>query len=252
MWLKRSWHLLLICPFVIVLSLYVFLLGANYYYARRAAHVLQRIREMKIDNSGIAELKTLGSEHGLVYIGGDAKDCANAGPDTDCLCMVSPNNEWMRSLFRSPTVSRLGEYVGLRAWLAVGDVEIQNGQVVGKVYGLQFYDSRPYPKTEVAAWDQRKIELTPCEYYPVKLHSGYGFVNATNVPSFSVFVSEDASEENRQHAFQFDLRCLAAWHKCERFSEIVPSAWADYEADGEWWKTHRDTTPWQVGTKCPD
>ena len=81
--LKAKWRLL-ITPFLIIVGFYLFLIGANYYYARRAAYVLQRIQALKLDNSSIEELKRLGSEHGLRYEA--SIYCAN----TPCAYMVSP------------------------------------------------------------------------------------------------------------------------------------------------------------------
>jgi len=238
--LKCKWRLLLISPLVTVLGFYLFLIGANYYYARRAAYLLEKIRVLTIDNSSIAELKRLGSEHGFRCE--VASDCTNV----TCIHLVSPNNQWMWSILRSPILVTVRERVGLRAWFAVGDIEIENGQVIGKIYGLQFY-----PEMEAEAWHERKLGLNLCTYYPLKRHPGYGFRNFSNVRSFRVLVSDTASTGNRGHAFQFNLNCLTGWHKCEQFSEIMPAAWADYEEDGKWSETHPNTLEWQVGMDCP-
>lgn len=245
MQLKRRWRLLLISPLVVVFGSWLFLIGANYYYAKRAAYLLQRIRALKLDNTSIADLKRLGSEHGLRYA--EATDCAN----TACLHMVWTNNQWMWWFLKSPVLTEVGERVGLRRWYAVGDIEIENGQVIGKIYGLQFYKTHDYPEMEATAWDKRTLELSVCAYYPLKRHPGYGFWNATNVRSFRVSVSDAASAINHDHAFQFNLNCLTGWHKCDQFSELMPAAWADYEEDANWSETHPNTMAWQVGTECP-
>jgi hypothetical protein len=245
MLLLRRWWLLLIYPFVAVVGLYLFLICANYYYAGRAAYLLRRIRALQLDNSSVAELRLLGSEHGFRYE--EAGDCA----DRPCIHMVSPSNQWMWLLLKSPSLVKIGERLGLRPWFTVGDIEIEKGQVVGKIYGLQFYQDRAYPEIEATAWDQRKLEVTICTYYPLKRHPGYAFRSASNVRSFRVLVSDPASAENRRNAFQFNLKCLAGWHKCVQFSELMPAAWNDYEEDGRWSETHPNTLVWQVGTDCP-
>jgi hypothetical protein len=248
--LSRKWRSLLISPLLAALSVYVFLISANYYYAKRAEYVLQKIRALKLDNSSIADLRRLGSEHGLRYDGyaeAGADNCVN----TACLYMVSPNNQWMWLFLKSPTVAKLEERAGLRPWFAVGDIEIKNGQVVGKIYGLQFYGNHTNPEMEATAWRERKLDLDPCAYYPLKRHPGYGFRNASNVRSFSVLVDDSASAENREHAFQFNLSCLTGWHKCDQFSQLIPAAWADYQEDGRWSETHLNNLVWQVGTECP-
>jgi hypothetical protein len=243
---RRWWLLLIYCSFA-VLGCYLFLICANYYYASRAAYLLQRIRALQLNNSSIAELQRLGSEHGFRYQEGG--DCT----DGDCLHMVLPNNQWMWLLFQSPTMFKIGERLGLRPWVTVGDIEIKNGLVVANIYGLGFYKVGNYPeiKIEATAWRRHKLEVAICDYYPLKRHPGYAFRNASNIRSFSVLVSDPASAENRQNAFRFNLTCLTGWHKCDQFAELMPAAWTDYQEDGKWAETNRDNLVRQLGSPCP-
>lgn len=247
---KRKWRLLVISPLVAVLGFYLFLIGANYYYAKRAAYLLERIRALKIDNSSVEELRRLGSAHGLRYDGyadTQTDKCVNIA----CLDMVSPSNQWMWFFLKSPTLAKVEKRAGLRPWFAVGDLEIKNGQVVGKIYGLQFYEDDTNPEIEATAWHEQKLDLDPCAYYPLKRHPGYGFRNASNERSFRVLVDDLASAENRERAFQFNLSCLTDWNKCDQFSQLMPAAWADYLEDGRWSETHSNNLVRQLGSKCP-
>ena len=63
------------------------------------------------------------------------------------------------------------------------------------------------------------------------MRPGYCFWTANNIRSFKAKISSDTSPENREHAFQFDLRCLRTGYKCDRFSDLMPAAWAAYEED---------------------
>lgn len=139
----------------------------------------------------------------------------------------------------------------MRPWFAVGDIEIGGGQVMAKVFGLQFPRDDGYPEIEVEAWQQRKLEKTICSYYPLKRHPGYAFSNASNRRSFTAWVSDSASAQNQQNAFQLNLRCLTGRHECKQFSELIPAAWADYEEDGKWLETHPSRLVWEVGKPCP-
>ena len=243
---KRRGRLLTVSPLVIVIGFYLFLISANYYYAKRAAYVLHRIGALKIDNSSIAELKRLGSEHGLRYE--EADNCASM----PCIHWVSPNNGWMLWLLRSPATARLGDSVGLRAWWASGDILVdQNQTVTGKAYGVAFFGGRLDPEIEATAWEEHKFELD-CSYYALKRHPGYGFRGASNIRSFRAITSESTSTENREHAFQFNLNCLTGWHRCDQFSELMPAAWADFEEDKKWWETHRDSSVGQTVNDCSD
>lgn len=206
---------------------------------------MQWIRTLPLDNSSVAQLRRLGSEHGFRYE--EASNCA----DRPCIHMVSPNNQWMWLPFNSRSLVKIGDRLGLRPWVTAGDIEFENGQVAGKTYGVGFYRDRTHLEIEATAWDQRKLEVSMCTYYPLKRHPGYAFRNASNIRSFSVLVSDPASAENRRNAFQFKLKCLTGSHKCDQFSELMPAAWADYEEDGKWSETNRSNLVWQVGAACP-
>jgi hypothetical protein len=163
--------------------------------------------------------------------------------------MVSPNNGWMRSLLSSPAMAGLGDKMGLRAWEAAGDILVENQTVSGKVYGLAFFDGRLDPEIQAIAEEEHKFELD-CSYYPLKRHPGYGFSSASNVRSFRAITSDGTSTENRAHAFQFNLNCLTGLHRCDQFSELMPTAWADFEEDKKWWKTHLDSSAVQSASDC--
>lgn len=86
---SRKRYLVVALPFFALIGLYLFLVGANYYYAGRAAYLLHRIRELRLDDSAITELRGLGSEHGFRYE--KATNCSIS----PCMYMVVTNNEWM-------------------------------------------------------------------------------------------------------------------------------------------------------------
>jgi hypothetical protein len=243
---KRGWRWMPVYPLVIVIGFYLFLVSANYYYAKRAAYLLHRIRALKIDDSSIAELKSLGSEHGFRYEE-EPGNCASR----PCIHMVSPNNGWMLWLLRSLATASLGESVGLRAWGATGSILVENQTVTGKVYGLALFEGRLDPEIQATAWEEHEFKLD-CSYYPLKRHPGYGFRSANNIRSFRAIASEGTATENREHAFEFNLNCLTGWHRCDEFSELMPNAWADYEEDGKWWKTHRDSSVGLAVNDCSD
>jgi hypothetical protein len=65
--LKHKRQILLISPIVLLIGFSFFLLGANYYYSSRAEYLLREVRDLKLENSSIAELKPVGSEYGFRY-----------------------------------------------------------------------------------------------------------------------------------------------------------------------------------------
>jgi hypothetical protein len=189
----------------------------------------------------------MGSKFGFRYEETPPDKCI----DVPCLHYVFTNNHWMHLPLRAPALAAFGERLGLRSWFAAGEVEIQNGQVIGKIYGIQFYSGSDYPDINISAWHEHKLQIDRCSYYPLKRHPGYGFRNASNIRSFTALVSDDASQENRDHAFQFNLKCLTRRTKCKDFSELIPAAWADFEEDNRWSMTHEDNLVWQIGKPCP-
>ena len=211
---------------------YLFLIEANYYYATRADYILQRIRDLKIDDSSIEELKRLGSEHGLRYEA--PANCAG----TPCAHLVSPSNGWMRSLLIPLARIDLGQRIGLRAWHVAGDILIENGQVTGKIYALEILNDNVFPETQVSASDKHRSEYDSCIYRPLKRHPGYEIHKASNVRGLRVIVSDEVSQENRGRAFQFNLDCLTSWRRCAQLSDFMPLASADFQSDQEWVREH--------------
>jgi len=243
-----KWRVAIVFPLVLLQCVYLFLVGANFYYAKRASYLLHRIRTLQVDQSAIGELEKLGSEHGLRYDPTEPGNCKKIA----CVNIVSVNNRRMWSFLKSPTLSRLGGYVGLRKWQAVGDIEVQNDKVIGKIYGIALFTDPLSSDIEATAWQQHTLEIDACEYYALRRHHGYAFRNASNIRSFAAEVSDEASQFSREHAFQFDLNCLTSWRRCSQFSQIVPSAWGDYEDDVRWMDTHhRPDAIRHVGAKCP-
>jgi hypothetical protein len=216
---------------IIPLILYLFLLSANYYYATRAVYVLQRIRDLQINNSSIEMLKRLGSEHGLRYE--VPPWCASI----QCM-MVSPNNGWMHSVLIRFARTGLGRQIGLRAWRVAGYIELENGQVEGKSFGVEILNGDVFPETHVSASDQHHSEYNSCMYRPLKRHPGYEIHQASNVRALRVIVSAGASEEYRARAFQFDLGCLTSWGRCNQLSDFMPLASADFRSDLAWVREH--------------
>jgi hypothetical protein len=65
-----------------------------------------------------------------------------------------------KPLLRSQRLIEIGAHIGLRPWVTVGDIEIENGQVIGAVYGLELFKDEYNPRIEVAAWHEIKLERT--------------------------------------------------------------------------------------------
>jgi len=124
---SRRWRFLII-PLFLLGGFCAFLIGANYYYAQRATYLLERIRNMPLNDSATTEL----------------------------------SNSINSKLSARYTVSRF-----LKDALTQTSRQQQG--------------------------EERKFDLTSCEYNPVKSHPGYCFWNADKVRSFQARVSSDIS-----------------------------------------------------------
>src|ERR1700677_1671515 len=155
---------------------------------------------------------------------------------------------WGCSGFSQAILSEFGNAVGLRGWRAVG--MLNNQPMPEKVYALGLLKKRPDPDNDVSAWEERKFRLNACVYYPAQRHPGYGFTGASNVRSFKAEISESTVDQNRQHAFQLNLTCLIGWQRCDKFSELMPAAWADFQDDNQWFDTQQSTGLLPPQTDC--
>lgn len=210
------------------------MIAANYYYSREAARLLQDIRALQVSPSSVEELRQVAARDGLrLDVPG------NCGAEI-CAYYLSPDKLWMHSLLSRPFLAKLSPYVGLRRWFAVGGVLVKETQPVGKWFGVQMFDDKPYSSVEVVTWEEPDLLTGDCWYYPLKRHPGYEFRTPANVHQFEIFVSPSASVQNRDHAFQFDLHCLTSSRKCGQFSDFVPAAWVDFEDDKQWVEANRE------------
>jgi hypothetical protein len=133
----RPWSLFLVPP-IFAIGFCLSLVGANYYYAQRAKYLLERIRQMPADNSAIAELRRVGSEHGFRY-----EETTNCG-SMPCIHLVAPNNSWLRSLLISTPLRRLtaqklkdglprlDTLLGLRPWQPLGTSKLKISKSSGR------------------------------------------------------------------------------------------------------------------------
>src|ERR1700677_1474004 len=72
----------------------------------------------------------------------------------------------------------------------------------------------------------------------------------SNVRLFKAEISESTVDQNRQHAFQLNLTCLIGWQRCDKFSELMPAAWADFQDDNQWFDTQQSTGLLPPQTDC--
>lgn len=228
-WLMAFW-----VPAILVCGTYFFLLGANYYYGRKAALLLQDMSGLQLGPSSGRELTRLATRDGFRL--DVTSDC---GVES-CTYWISPNKSWMNFLLSRTAFLRAGPWVGLRRWSAMGGVEVKAGQPVNKWFGVEMFEDKLYSSIAVVTSEESELRISDCVDFRLKRHPGYGFDGPANVPEFRIHVSPNASSQSRKHAFQFDLGCLKSWRWCDRFSDFVPNAWADLEDDNKWLEANRE------------
>jgi len=123
----------------------------------------------------------------------------------------------------------------------VGGVEIKDGKPVDKWFGIEMFEDKLYSSIAVVTGQQSEFRVSDCEDFRLKRYPGYGFSENDNVPRvFNIHLSSEASAQNLEHAYHFDLGCLRSWRSCKRLSDLVPDAWADLEDDNKWMDSNRD------------
>jgi hypothetical protein len=123
-------------------------------------------------------------------------------------------------------------YSGIRPWVIYTKFEVRDGELKESrtSVGQLKRNARPDgPYTGLVPLEYRVVTTVLSPY-----NRDYAVGPSANNLSPRDFLSawlEQAVNAPTHRAFDIDLRCVTGvWHSCNGFSELAPSAWADYEA----------------------
>jgi hypothetical protein len=187
---------------------------------QRANDLLREVRGLQVGKSSMQAVE------GIVgrFHGGLSSDYATPCPLPDSSYSVRIANDSLIKLGASfPHLRR----VGLQTWGAVATILIKEGRVCYTEYSIE--------STLGADGQELKASVTvalPGTNAFTGQHVNYQIQNAlvrAHIHQIKVYVNSDATLEQREHAFDFDLSCLARFGGCKGVCELMPSAWLDYQ-----------------------
>jgi hypothetical protein len=182
----------------------------------RAGKLIQQLQRFQVDQTTEEQVKKLANEYGGKYFP-PARATQNelAQPAHYDIEVSSPHVTIANSTYALP---------GSRSWTMVAVIDVGNGklttllleQVVNRSDGFVL-------DADVSLLHSSKYDGLH-DLGPYNVHEG-----ATGLPgeAFGVSLSPEATEEERQKAFDFNLSCLTQLRECRHVCEILPNAWRD-------------------------
>ena len=112
---------------------------------------------------------------------------------------------------------------GNRVWRVEADLVVDKGKLCFVEFVLRTFDPRYDLEIASSSIAEQDSEDSNMEPYRVSVGS------QRNIRYMRTETTTQATEEERQHAFDFDLACLSRFRGCSVLCEVVPSAWVDYQ-----------------------
>jgi hypothetical protein len=194
---------------------------ANLRAQHEAAHLLQEVRALKVDESTADDVKRIVAQFGAI-------DMPFPGY---CDGMDS-----VQSIeISSPNLNRIGRklaalrWFGNPAWETQAHFAIAKGRLCFVEYTISANPSPPLTGTLFV------LNSTASYGLPHAQSGGFSYgVGLRNLHYFhdlSAAVTTLGSGEDHRRAFDFDLSCLSRFGGCKGVCELMPSAWLDYQKD---------------------
>ena len=179
---------------------------------QRAAALLNEIRLLRVGESSANDIDHLVAEYkgGIAEVSGLA--CDPHGPSF----IVGIANDTLNDILR-----RFSALRGIPHRSTVRAIFIlKNGKLCYVQYSVETMPYRALPVRRIA-----DVTLASETQLP-PFHVGF---TGGNVRTFEAALTSGATPEQHQHAFDFDLSCLARFSGCREACELMPSAWLEYQ-----------------------
>jgi hypothetical protein len=154
-------------------------------------------------------------------------ECSSAAPVTKCSFEVrswpATKGKWTAS------ANSLIRKVGLLLWYVEVDFDIdENSIVTSRHFMLVTTDrSSQYGEPAISMWDGHHAPFSIAQYR----HPEYEVRRLQKGPTLLITIGRAAGPTFIQHATDINFDCLSRIRGCESFSQLAPSAWADYMLD---------------------
>jgi hypothetical protein len=181
------------------------------------------------DNRKKAELLLKSVE--TVYVGrsteSDVRNVIGSIGGSTVQSESSASTSWYSVWIANVFLNRLGtsfpvlRRFGLQPWGVTATFQIDQGKVRSFDYSLGLLRSNHWKELRVGvSAPTASPDVSHASYYP--RYSTGKFIE------FTAMIYPDATQAERQRAFDLDLSCLTRFGGCSHACEVIPSAWNDY------------------------
>jgi hypothetical protein len=203
---------------MLIVSAEVVLCVANLRAERKAASLLRDLRKVQIGESTEIDVQHILGSYGLQQWGVTSGFCKSA--DAGYAAVVR-NDALDRLGLRSSALRPFGN----RAWSAEAVVLTDHDRVCAVLYFLRALRSDGVREVSVHVYDQQNLS-NPFYRQPPYDVSARVYKDSLD---FTTRLTIDSTNDQRQHALDFDLSCLSRVGGCRQPCELMPSVWLDYQ-----------------------
>ena len=135
------------------------------------------------------------------------------------------------------TVNRIGSSsrvfwaIGAAPWAVEVRLEFEADKLNSLTYSLGFGAASLGPPKELVAVARLRrnsgISENPSARIRYDMHPSSIMPNASGQFRLGAVIAPDATEEQRNSAFDFDLSCLSTVHGCRAICEVIPKVWKE-------------------------
>ncbi len=203
---------------VLILTIYLAIFAVNSMHRRNAESLLRDVRTLKVGESKTEDVQRIMFRYGGGPTQGHSSFCDSA----DAAYGTSVGSRTLNRVGQAVPILR---HLGLRPWTLGVMVLSEQGRVCFVSYQLFMNDSVGKWTWSFRSWalPAGKMET------PNREHPGYS-VRTQDLRDLRILWSEvttQATEEERLHAFTFDLSCVTRVGGCKQRCEVAPFAWQD-------------------------
>lgn len=187
---------------------------------RRARRLLSDCRKLKIGVSTELDVLRIVHDYGG-EAGALATDVCRNGTRTDhSVAITSSSANWIGEHF--PWLRPFSN----RWWVAEALFAFENGHLCFVSYDVRTYLA---PRSRYNLWVSAAAHSN--SLVPDADAYGVSVGPKRNLEYFRTEVWANATPDQREHAFDFDLSCLTSWGGCRAGCELMPSAWRNYQQE---------------------
>jgi hypothetical protein len=212
---------LLFCALILSVSL---TFVANLRAQENARALLQEVRALRIGESTEKDVLRIVQQYG----GEAGNSVYGLCPTADKKHSVAIRSGGLKSYVRGMAPFRmvLLQLLGYPTWEAGADFNSDHGQVCSVQYHLYTSPTRNFVSLHLSVNYHVALPNLPSPY---DVPYGVSVKHGKDSAIFWVELTNEATEEQKQHAFDFDLSCLKRYGRCQSGCEVMPSAWLDYQ-----------------------